>query len=81
MWYLKDSDGLLFGHGDAVIPLQHAEHRAEFVCDKRIVVQTERNALISAQYTAVSVRLIEINPNQIMHLLSADRTVQTMKCM
>ena len=81
MWYLQDLDGFLFGHNDAVIPLQQAEHRAEYMCDQRMAVQTERNALISAKYTAVSVRLIEINPKLIMHLFSADRTIQTMQCM
>jgi len=41
MWYLQDLDAFLFGRNDAVIPLQQAEHRAEFVCDQqRIVVQT-----------------------------------------
>jgi hypothetical protein len=81
MWYIQDLDGFLFGHSDAVIPLQQAQHTAEYVCDQRTVVQTEHNALISARYSAASVRLIEINPNLIMHLLSADRTVQTMNCM
>jgi hypothetical protein len=81
MWCLEGLDGFLFGRNNAVIPLQQAGHRAEFVCDQQIVVQTERNALISAKYTAACVRLIEISRNLIMHLLSADRTVSTMNCM
>jgi hypothetical protein len=63
-----------------IFPLQQAEHRAEFVCYQRVAEQTEPNALFSAKCTVASVRLSEINPNLITHLLSADRTVSTAKC-